>query len=81
VLASSQPGPTTIAVDATDVYWSTRDSGAGDAKIMKCAISGCNGQPTVVVSAQSEIGGLAVDGASLYWTAFACGAVYRLPLH
>jgi hypothetical protein len=81
VLASGQSSPTAIAVDATSVYWTTLsavyqlpDTGAlathPDGTIMKCAISGCNDQPTTLASGQ-DIGSesdIALDSGCVYWT-------------
>jgi hypothetical protein len=54
-----------IAVDATSVYWTTTYPGA----VLKCAISGCGGQPTQLASAPSGqgYGGIAVDDTDVYW--------------
>jgi hypothetical protein len=98
VLATGQLSPTSIVIDANNVYWVNEgmppaasssggqpcttcpsDSGGGDAssrafgpvQILKCAKSGCNDGPTVLVSDVTDSGdggrmrGLAVDGTNV----------------
>ena len=64
--ACSQSGrvaPNGIAVDAQNVYWTNQVGG----QIMRCAIRGCDGQPTMLASGQSYPSAIAVDGTSIYW--------------
>lgn len=65
VLYTQATGNTgSIAVDATDVYFTT------DKAVMKCAIGGCNGTPTVLVSSadpNTYFTDITVDGTSIYW--------------
>ena len=49
-LASAQGSPTAIAVDSTNVYWTT----GTDGKIAKCAVGGCGGMPTVLASGEMD---------------------------
>jgi hypothetical protein len=72
-LASKQsaPGdlfPGGLAVDEENVYWTnaTQLGLGGDGKLMKCAKSGCGGEPTVVASEIDEPGPIAVDATSIY---------------
>lgn len=90
-LATGQLSPTSIAVDANNVYWineglarlaSNTQTPFGPVQILKCAKSGCNNNPTVLVTDSSDQGdggrlrGLVVDGTNVYWASaralFAC---------
>ena len=82
VLASGQPGPDAIAIDATNVYWfnlGTNNSvgktfgGYSDGQVLKCAKSGCSGLPTVLASGRQQGGvaaplAFATDGVNVYWS-------------
>jgi hypothetical protein len=64
VLADGQSGPSAIAVDGANVYWTNFNGG----QVMKCAIGGCSNNPTTLASGQNYPSGLAVDATSVYWT-------------
>ena len=63
VIASSQQYPVGIAVDATNVYWADNGSGL----VMRCALGGCNDNPTEITSSTSPIEVVA-DGTNVYFT-------------
>lgn len=75
-LASNLGKPFTLATDGTFVYWPSPD----DATIKYCAIANCI--PQVLASGQPGGIGVAVGGASLYWSTLASGAgsgtIYRV---
>src|SRR5690349_1743653 len=59
-LLSSTPGLYLpgVAVDANNVYWTTGNS------LLKCALGGCNGQPTTLVSGLGNAVAVATDGVN-----------------
>ena len=64
VLYSGNDWPLAVAVDATDVYFVTSNG-----IVMKCAIGGCNGSPTVVATGAPVGIEIALDANNVYWTA------------
>ena len=52
-----------IAIDATNVYWANDGSGT----IMKCALAGCGGSPTVIVSSVIGPYGIAINASNVFW--------------
>jgi hypothetical protein len=82
VLASGQNpganGPVGIAVDKTNVYWTTYGAGGS---VMKAPKGG--GSPTTLASAQDAPLGIVVDGTHVYWTnqgSASNGAVLKVPI-
>jgi hypothetical protein len=75
VLASSQPVPYALAIDATNVYWSNIATGAGNGSIMACAKTGCPSGPTTLASGMhvQYPYGIATTGGVVYWTSFNYG--------
>jgi sugar lactone lactonase YvrE len=67
-LASNEKLPDGITFDATSTYWTRRSDG----ELVRCAISGCGGSPSVIVSSEggaSGIAALVTGGATrLFWT-------------
>ncbi len=70
VLASGQ-APTFIAVDAENVYWINHlpqpAGSAGHSQVMRCAIRGCNDEPTVLADGLYTVGGIAVEQGAVWW--------------
>jgi hypothetical protein len=84
VLATGQESPLAIAVDATNVYWLNQSPFEGptsnggeyhpNGSVMKCAIAGCNNNPTILASGWTQPGAspvvsqsLVVDSGMPYW--------------
>ena len=70
-----------LAVDGTDVYWSTEDGSGSYGEIVRCSIGGCSGSPTPLAgtSSKSPSAGLAVDATNVYWSDPGRGAVMMAP--
>lgn len=79
-LASNQPVPRTIAVDATNAYWvnwgaiNKKFGLASIGTVMTVPVSG--GTPTTLASEQWGPTAIVVDGTSVYWTNMAVGAYF-----
>jgi sugar lactone lactonase YvrE len=76
-LATGQTYPCGIAVDGTDVYWTTNgDSGVSDGRVMKAPIGG--GSATTLASGRYFPSGIALDSTSVYWMEFtASGTIMK----
>src|SRR5262245_5678918 len=70
VLASGQNHPSSIALDATSLYWTNWGSGARDGAIVKLPFEG--GSPMVLSSGLCYPTHVFVDDSSVYWTAIDC---------
>jgi hypothetical protein len=73
MLAGGQNGPTAIAVDANNVYWTN----AGDGTVQRAPKEG--GPTTPISSGESEPLGIAVDDTGVYWTNRGDGRVRFYP--
>jgi hypothetical protein len=83
VFAKNQPYPWALAMDSTNLYW-TSNGGTKASSIMKLPFAG--GSPSVLASARDP-GSVAVDSTFAYWTeqgycsaAGGCGSVMKVPL-
>jgi hypothetical protein len=67
-----------IAVDATDVYWTTEDGSGTYGEVVRCNIQGCGGKPIPIATTATKSRptlGLALDATSVYWSDPGFGAV------
>jgi hypothetical protein len=64
-LAKGQNQALALSVDSEFVYWANSLS-AGS--ILRCPLSGCTGEPSVMVTRQNWPRSIAVDGKSLFWS-------------
>jgi hypothetical protein len=78
-LATGQIHAWAIAVDATNLYWSTWEMDpASPGAVMKMPLAG--GNPVVIASGQLGVGNIAVDATDVYWTTYGQGTVMKAPV-
>jgi hypothetical protein len=66
-LAGGQEMADSIAVDANYVYWANEGFAGVGGAIMRCAVGGCNGNPTVLAANQAYAWGMISDANNLYY--------------
>lgn len=80
-LAGGMTAPLWVVVDAGYVYWSY--GGGLNTSLVRCAIGGCDGKPTMIATGQLPGGvvyyqqEIAVDDQYLYWTTYSAGNVMK----
>jgi hypothetical protein len=72
-LLSGLDWPTRIAVDATNIYWTSSEAGT----VTKMPIAG--GSQTVLATGQKGATGIAVDASSVYWATYLNNALTKMP--
>jgi hypothetical protein len=84
LLAGSLPSPGPIAIDGTNVYFTTTGGDAGGS-VMKVPLGG--GAPTTLASGQADPWGIVVDTSAIYWAntgtaaaSYTDGSIMKLPL-
>ena len=55
-----------LTTDGVNLYWGENNGSTGG--IMKCAVGGCNQNPTMIATVQDVPTSIALDGTSVYWT-------------
>jgi len=73
VLTTGQPDLLFLAVNATDLYWTT-DPGA----VVTMPIAG--GTPRILVSSSWSLEGIAIDSTTIYYSTYGGGSIMTLPL-
>jgi hypothetical protein len=84
-LATGRNAPGGIAVDDAFVYWTEIGDFLADGQasvlsggVFRCAINGCNGQPTALASNLNRPSAIAVDATHIYWTDVGDGQIMML---
>jgi sugar lactone lactonase YvrE len=65
-LATGLTQPNFVAVDETDVYFTTT-SGANGGAVQRCPLPSCEGGPFMVASGRNDPEAIAVDATAVYW--------------
>lgn len=71
-----------MAVDASNVYWTTEDASGSYGEVVRCALGGCAGQPTPIATTAAygaATAGLALDATNVYWSDARRGEILTLP--
>ena len=76
ILATGQT-PSSLAVDAANVYWTNYNNGQPGGAVMKVSIAG--GPPVMLAAGPRSPYAIAVDPTAVYWTT-SSGAVLSVPL-
>ncbi len=79
-LAAGQKYPLSIAVDESYVYWVEEGTFPGytDGALRRCARTGCNALPEVLVSGLLDARGIAIDATAIYFSTWGDGKVQKL---
>jgi hypothetical protein len=78
VIASSQQSPADLAVDTTNVYWTTGSQG-GASGVATCPLTGCPPKgPRVLAKGLNKAWGIALDDKAIYFTEQGAGKVWKV---
>ena len=78
-LATGQNSPTALVIANGNVFWTNQGQSGAVGQVMKCAIAGCGGNPTVLASGQALPDGITADGTNVYWVNSGTGQIMQCP--
>ncbi|HEX7605044.1 MAG TPA: hypothetical protein VF316_25680 [Polyangiaceae bacterium] len=82
-VVSNQTWPYNVVADASFVYWTNRTDnaapgGAGNGRVMRCAVGGCANAPDELAKLTTSVRGLTQDATALYFANYGGGRIWKL---